>query len=98
MSINITRISSEITKATNKSADTSKEGSSFGQVLMNQLDRLSASQVQADQLVEAFATGDTVDLHEVLIAAEEARITLEMTLQLRNKAIDAYKEITNMQL
>lgn len=94
----ISQISSQVSKLSNKKEEEVSTGSSFGNVLSQQLDRLEKTQAQADLLAQDFAAGKPVDLHEVMIAAEEARITLEMTLQLRNKAIDAYKEVTNMQL
>ena len=42
--------------------------------------------------------GEVDDLHSVMIATEEARISLELAVQVRNKCIEAYKEINNMQL
>jgi flagellar hook-basal body complex protein FliE len=73
-------------------------GASFGEMLTSQLDKLNTSQIQADELAMDFASGDTEDLHQVMIAAEEARISMELAVQVRNKIIEAYKELSSMQL
>lgn len=43
-------------------------------------------------------TGQTNDLSDVLIAAQKSEIAVSLTVQLRNKAVEAYKEIMNMQV
>jgi flagellar hook-basal body complex protein FliE len=49
-------------------------------------------------LTRDFIAGEVDDLHTVMIATEEARLSLELAVQVRNKCIEAYKEISNMQL
>jgi len=101
--MDITGISSQIT-AIGKNAlqqgikQKTAEGQSFGDLLAGQLEQIENTQAQADQLTQDLVVGNTEDLHSVLIAAEEARITLETAVQVRNKAVDAYKEIMNMQI
>jgi flagellar hook-basal body complex protein FliE len=73
-------------------------GESFGDMFTSQLDKLNTSQIQADELAMDFASGNTEDLHQVMIAAEEARISMELAVQVRNKIIEAYKELSSMQL
>ncbi len=95
----VTQIGAELTRLTARPApEAAPGGSSFGELLSRQLNQIETSQNRADQMTQDLITGKTEDLHAVLVAAEEARITLEMSLQIRNKAIEAYKEITNMQL
>ncbi|WP_313119110.1 flagellar hook-basal body complex protein FliE, partial [Proteiniclasticum ruminis] len=48
--------------------------------------------------VSDFAAGKTDDLHNVMIGVEEARLSMELAVQVRNKIIEAYKELTQMQL
>ena len=43
-------------------------------------------------------TGKPVDLHQVMIAAEQAGLALQLTVQVRNKIIEAYQEISRMQV
>jgi flagellar hook-basal body complex protein FliE len=52
----------------------------------------------ADQTVLKANTGESVDLHEMMIAMEKADISLRLMVQVRNKAMDAYHEIMRMQI
>jgi len=62
---------------------------------MKEVESLSnASETQANSLL----TGETKDIHSVVIAAEKADIALQMTLQVRNKVLDAYQEMMRMQI
>lgn len=70
----------------------------FGQLLSNALDSLKGLHAQADELVKDLVTGKSVDLHDVMIAVEKASIALDLGLQLRNKAVEAYQEIMRMQV
>lgn len=71
---------------------------SFSAMLKSQLQKVEQSQIKADSLTQEMMTGGKVELHEVLIATEEARLMLELTMQVRNKVMEAYKEMMNMQL
>ena len=57
---------------------------------------LNDKQVQANTLTEQLAAGEDVELHDVMIASQEADIALRMATQLRNQALEAYREITRM--
>ncbi|MEW5819601.1 MAG: flagellar hook-basal body complex protein FliE [Cyanobacteriota bacterium] len=71
---------------------------SFGRILQKQIDETSAMQKDANKAQEIFATGGNISLHEVMIKAEKAEMAMQLTLQLRNKLLMAYKEIQNMQV
>lgn len=73
-------------------------GESFGDLLTTQVEKLNMTQLSADQMVKDFAAGKTDDLHNVMIGVEEARLSMELAVQVRNKIIEAYKELTQMQL
>ena len=73
-------------------------GESFGNLLTSQVEKLNMTQLSADQMVSDFAAGKTDDLHNVIIGVEEARLSMELAVQVRNKIIEAYKELTQMQL
>ena len=73
-------------------------GESFGNLLTSQEEKLNMTQLSADQMVSDFAAGKTDDLHNVMIGVEEARLSMELAVQVRNKIIEAYKELTQMQL
>lgn len=84
-----------VAKPANSSGDI---GFSFKDMISNELEKLNNAQIKADELTQGFISGQVEDLHTVLIAAEEARLSLELAVQVRNKCVEAYKEINNMQL
>lgn len=55
-------------------------------------------QVTSDKKTEALAKGQLGNLHDVMITAQKASITLETTVQVQQKVIDAYNEIMRMQV
>lgn len=71
---------------------------SFKDMFSDALNKVNDQQIKADELTVDFITGNVNDLHTVLIATEEARLTMELAVQVRNKCVEAYKEINNMQL
>ena len=90
-----------ISQAPIKPADTgdvSQAKSSFGGILSSTLESVNNSQISGDIAIEKLQTGEAKHLHEVMIAVEEADISLRMLVQMRNKALTAYEEIMRMQI
>jgi len=83
---------------TGEQENVNQAAGSFGDMLSAQIEKLNSQQVSADNLIADFTAGNTDDLHQVMISAEEASLSMEMAVQVRNKIIDAYKELNNMQL
>jgi len=77
--------------------DKSASGTSFGDTLTGFINNVSDSQDVAADYAQRFARGEPVELHQVMASAEEASISLEMLVQIRNKFQDAYKSLTSMQ-
>lgn len=75
----------------------SVEGS-FANYLKEALTKVSDLEKESTALTEAFAAGNTDNIHQVLIAAEKAGVALQFTMQIRNKIMDAYSEIMRMQI
>ena len=71
---------------------------SFENLISSQIEKLNQGQLISDNLVQDFVAGNTEDLHQVMIASEEARLSLELAVQIRNKVVEAYKELSNMPL
>ena len=71
---------------------------SFGQFLAGALGALQQTRSEADALSSALAAGQDVDLHEVVLAMEQANLATQLTLQVRNKLVEAYQEISRMQI
>ncbi len=63
------------------------------------LDRVNEQQLKADGLTQKFALGDdSVNLSDVMIERQKASLSLQATVQVRNKLVSAYHEIMNMQV
>jgi flagellar hook-basal body complex protein FliE len=70
----------------------------FGSFLNNAMTNLSNQQAQVDQLNTRFISGDLPDVHQLTIASEKASLGLELTLQVRNKILEAYQDVMRMQM
>ena len=70
----------------------------FSTILNKTLSELNESQVAADKAVAELATGEITDLHQAAIAIGKAETSMKLMLEIRNKAINAYKEVARTQL
>ncbi len=75
-----------------------KVGEDFGQFLQDALHRVDALQKEASVASLGLATGQIQDLHTAVIAMEKASVALSLTVEVRNKVIDAYHEMMRMQI
>lgn len=71
---------------------------SFSEVLNSALQKLNDTQVKADTLSLELLTGEVQDIHQVTIAMQEAKLTMQLAVEVRNKVIEAYQEISRMQV
>lgn len=71
---------------------------SFADILQEKLAEVNRLQKQADSLVAQYIAGEQVELHTVMLAVEKASLALQLTVQVRNKLIEAYQEISRMQI
>lgn len=71
---------------------------SFKDVLGNALKDVNKLQNDYKEGVKNQILGEELELHNLVIAGEKARLALELTLQIRNKAVEAYQEIMRMQV
>lgn len=72
------------------------EGASFADALEGAVGRVDALQKKAELSTQAFARGEEIDLHTVLLDVREAEIAFKAMLEVRNKLVDAYREILRM--
>lgn len=70
----------------------------FAQTLKHTIQNVNDNQIISDIKTEALSKGNIDDLHDVMITAQKASITLETTVQIQRKVIDAYNEIMRMQV
>ncbi|MDR7865451.1 MAG: flagellar hook-basal body complex protein FliE [Sporomusaceae bacterium] len=73
-------------------------GKSFGQILADSLGEVNKLQLDAQQASLNLAAGKIQDVSEVVIATEKATIALQLTMQVRNKVVEAYQEMMRMQV
>ena len=88
-----------LNKIGNKETSESKVyGSSFGETLKSALDKVNDKQIEASDMTTSFIKGDDVEISDVMLAGEEAKLSLQFAVQVRNKLVEAYKELSQMQL
>lgn len=71
---------------------------SFASLLAQGLHAVQAKVEHADALVKAFALDDTIPVHQVTYALEEAKLSVELAMQVRTRLLEGYRELMNMQL
>ena len=70
----------------------------FTDVLNNAVNKVNDSQVKANNDIEALIKGDDITMHEVMLSTQEAQISMQLMLEMRNKLYDTYKELSSVQL
>ncbi|MDV4149707.1 flagellar hook-basal body complex protein FliE [Clostridium sp. AL.422] len=76
----------------------SKTSNTFQNVLRESLDKLNEKQVAADSITSDFIAGKDVEVHEMVLGMEEAKMSLQLAIQVRNKVVEAVQELSRMQL
>lgn len=77
---------------------TESSNTDFAQELKNALGNVNQMQVEGEKAMSDIATGSVKDLHQAAIAIDKAEISMKLMLEVRNKALNAYKEITRTQM
>ena len=95
VSMAIPTISNESTKI-NPTVTSADAQQTFANSLKDAISKVNNQQIQSDTMTEKLINGGNVDLHEVMIASQKGSITLNATMEVRNKAIEAYQEIMRM--
>ncbi|RAO98596.1 flagellar hook-basal body protein FliE [Petrotoga sp. 9PW.55.5.1] len=81
----------ETTKNKDKNLD-------FSQLLKDAIEEVNSLQKNADKVAADYAAGKITDIHQVMIAAEKASLSLKLTTEVTNRIVEAYKEIMRMQI
>ncbi len=69
----------------------------FGNILSDFIGSVNKTQNDADKITKDFVMGEDVQIHDVMIAEEKAKTSLELLMEIRNKTVDMYKELIRMQ-
>ena len=71
-------------------------GGSFSDTFSDALKGVNQDQLDWQSTIKDFVSGNGVELHQVMIAGEKAKTSLELLMQVRNKALDMFKELTKV--
>jgi flagellar hook-basal body complex protein FliE len=77
--------------------DQGKSSHDFSKMLGDAIKNVNSLQKDADTAAVKLALGEVDDVHQVMIATEQAKLALQLTVQVRNKLVEAYQEISRMQ-
>jgi flagellar hook-basal body complex protein FliE len=74
------------------------DGKTFSDILTKSFEKVNEQQHDADQAIKELVSGRTKNIHETLLTVERADASLKLAMQVRNKILDAYREIMRMQV
>lgn len=89
----LTKIYPNITKKDNQDAT----NVSFANVMKSYLENVNATINKSSELTKQVALGNVDNVHDVMIASQQSKIALELTVTIRDKAVEAYQETMRMQ-
>lgn len=78
--------------------ESNQTNTSFSNMLQGYLENVDSTVKQADDLSTKVATGQIDNIHDVMIASQKAKLALELTVSMRDKAVEAYQDIMRMQI
>lgn len=73
-------------------------GTSFSNVLSDAISKVNDSEVNANNKIESLIKGEDVEMHEIMLAMQESVLSLQALIEVRNKTVEAYQEISKLQL
>lgn len=74
------------------------EDNTFSDMVQDAIQSVDQAQKTADQNVENIVTGRSDNIHDAMISMQKARLSFQMMMEIRNKAIETYKELSRMQI
>ena len=83
-------------QATPLNSQAPKSGDDFGQMLMDAIKDVDAEQKKSLSMQNDLMAGRPVEPHELMIAMERASLALNLTMQVRNKLLEAYQDVSRM--
>jgi len=75
-----------------------KKSNNFLDTLEEKLSEVNDKQIEADNLTQKFIKGEEDDVHKVMLSTQEAKLSLELAVQIRNKLVEAYQEFNRMSI
>ena len=87
-----------ILKNISNTTEEKTNGTSFSNVLSDAISKVNDSEVNANNKIESLIKGEDVEMHEVMLAMQESVLSLQALIEVRNKTVEAYQEISKLQL
>ncbi len=81
-----------------QASDPASNDVTFGKMLENSLEKVNIAQHQSDDAIKELVAGRSKNIHETMLTIERADASLKMAMQVRNKILEAYREIMRMQV
>ncbi len=91
-------ISANDSLQTSQSTTSGEAGTSFANMLKSLAQDVSVKSAQAGEAVQGVLAGEGVPLHQAVIAAEEASVSFQLMVEVRNKLLESYQELMRMQV
>ena len=79
------------------SAPAGEASNAFADILQSSIGKVNELQTERGAMVTSFASGETQNVHELMIAMQKAGLAMTMTAAVRNKVMEAYRELSRMQ-
>ncbi len=97
--MNISRINDYNKLLNLNTSNNNKDNSiNFTEILKDALDKVNQMQVESEEYKKVLVLGEVDNLHDVTIASEKANVALQVTMSIRNKIVEAYREIMRIQI
>lgn len=81
-----------------RSGDVERGSKDFSQVMRDAVKEINQLQTNADEAIAKVQLDNTANIHEAMVALEQAGISFRALMQVRNKIVDAYQEVMRMQV
>ncbi len=94
----ISSIQNTIPEIINSNKLEKSKDDSFGNILTDFIGQVNNNQLDADNMTQKFVTGGNVEIQDVMIAGEKAKTSLDLLMEIRNKAIDMYTQLSQIQV
>lgn len=95
--LDLTQISEIKRQEPKRVSERSAQGTvTFEDLLSSSMKKVNELQLESDEMVRRLATGDVDDISEVVLASSRAEVALKMFMELRNKFLDAYQQLSRI--
>ena len=77
---------------------TGQSNSNFSDIFKQAINNVNGDQVNSDKMAQSFIKGENVAMHDVMLSVQEAQMSMQLLLEVRNKFVEAYQEINKVQI